>query len=159
MAQFKNNGDICHDQVLIVLKQIEKYMGKYPNPQDAVKAMRFTARVNFGRDEAIQRGEGVRRGRIVGQFPTRETDEGEALEVEFVDQRAIDPETQAVQRDECARLLVDAKPVVVEGLFLTAINGYNQGEAADKMQVSRTYLSRQMKQSERNMQNGQQDAP
>ena len=157
MAQFNNGGDICHDQVLIVLKQIDKYMGKYPNPQDAVKAMRFTARVNFGRDEAIQRGEGVRRGRIVGQFPTRNTGDGEKVVVDLVDRNAIDPATQAADRDECRRAVDQLPALVAKGVALTAVFGFDQGEAAEQIDVSRPYISRMMKKSEREMRDGRQD--
>jgi len=158
VAQFNNGGDICHDQVLIVLKQIDKYMGKYADPQDAVKAMRFTARVNFGRDEAIQRGEGVRRGRIVGQFPTRNTEDGEKIVVDLVDRNAIDPATQAADRDECRRAVDQLRPVVATGVALTAVFGFDQDEAAKQIGVGRTYLSRTMKKSERVMRDGQHDA-
>ena len=158
MAQFDNGEDICHDQVLIVLRQIEKYMSKYSNPQDAVKAMRFTARINFGRDEAIQRGEGVRRGRIVGQFPTRESDEGENVVVDLIDRNAIDPATQAVDRDECRRVVDQLPRVVATGVALTAVFGFDQGEAATRMGISRPYFSRKLKKSEHEMRDGRQDA-
>ena len=133
-------------------------MGKYPNPQDAVKAMRFTARVNFGRDEAIQRGEGRRRTRKVGQFPTRETADGKKVVVDLADRNAIDPATQAADRDECRRAVDQLRPVVATGVALTAVFGFDQDEAAKQIGVGRTYLSRTMKKSERVMRNGQQDA-
>ena len=158
VAQFKNGGDICHDQVLIVLKQLDKYMGKYPKPQDAVKAMRFTARMNFGRGEAIQRGEGVRRTRIVGQFPMHNTRNGESIAVDLIDRSAIDPAMQAADRDECRRVVSQLRPVVAAGVALTAVFGYDQGEAAKQIEVGRTHLSRAMKQSEREMCDGQKDA-
>ena len=132
-------------------------MGEYPNPLGAVKAMRFTARVNFGRDEAIQRGEGVRRGRIVGQFPTRNTEDGEKVVVDLVDRNAIDPATQAVDRDECRRAVDQLRPVVATGVALTAVFGLNQEEAANRIGVSRPYLSRKMKKSAHAMRDGQQD--
>ena len=147
VAQFKNGGDICHDQVLIVLKQLDKYVGKYPNPQDAVKAMRFTARMNFGRDEAIQRGEGVRRTRIVGQFPMHNTKDGDSIAVDLVDHNAIDPAMQAADRDECRRAVHQLRPVVAAGVALTAVFGYDQGEAAKQIDFGRTHLSRAMNQS------------
>ena len=158
VAQFKNGGDICHDQVLIVLKQLDKYMGKYPNPQDAVKAMRFTARMNFGRGEAIQRGEGVRRTRIVGQFPMHNTKDGDSIAVDLVDHNAIDPAMQAADRDECRRAVHQLRPVVAAGVALTAVFGYDQGEAAKRMGVGRTHISRAMKQSEREMRDYRKDA-
>ena len=159
MAQFNNGGDICHDQVLIVLKQIEKHISKFPDPQDAVKAMRFTARINFGRDEAIQRGEGVRRTRIVGQFPTHNTEDGESIAVDLMDRNAIDPATQAADRDECRRAVDQLPAVVAKGVVLTAVFGFNQEESAEQIDVSRPYLSRTMKKSEREMRDGRQDAP
>jgi len=133
-------------------------MGKYPNPQDAVKAMRFTARVNFGRDEAIQRGEGVRRTRIVGQFPMHNVKDGESIAVDLIDLNAIDPAMQAANRDECRRVVSQLRPVVAAGVALTAVFGYDQGEAAKQIEVVRTHLSRAMKQSEREMRDGQKDA-
>ena len=158
MAQFKNGDDICHDQVLIALKQLEKYMGKYPKPQDAVKAMRFTARINFGRVEAIQRGEGVRRTRMVGQFPMHNTDEGESIAVDLIDRNAIDPAIQAADRDECRRAVCQLPAVVAKGAALTAVFGFDQGEAANQIGVGRTYFSRTMKKSEREMRDGRKDA-
>ncbi len=133
-------------------------MGKYPNSQDAVKAMRFTARVNFGRDEAIQRGEGVRRTRIVGQFPMHNTIDGDSFAVDLIDLNAVDPAKQAADRDECRRVVGQLRPVVAAGVALTAVFGYDQGEAAKQIEVGRTHLSRAMKQSEREMRDGQKDA-
>ena len=132
-------------------------MGKYPNPQDAVKAMRFTARINFGRDEAIQRGEGVRRTRIVGQFPMHNTEDGESIAVDLMDRNAIDPATQTADRDECRRAVEQLRPVVAKGVALTAVFGFDQGEAAEQIDVSRPYISRMMKKSEREMRDGRQD--
>ena len=133
-------------------------MGKYPNPQDAVKAMRFTARMNFGRGEAIQRGEGVRRTRAVVQFPMHETEDGAKVFVDLVDRKAIDPANQAADRDECRRAVGQLPAVVAKGVALTAVFGFDQGEAAKQINVGRTQLSRAMKKSEREMHNGQQDA-
>ena len=120
--------------------------------------MRFTARINFGRDEAIQRGEGVRRGRIVGQFPTRETDEGENVVVDLIDRNAIDPATQAADRDECCRVVGQLRPVVATGVALTAVFGFDQGEAAKRIGIGRTHFSREMNKSKRQMRDGQKSA-
>ena len=121
--------------------------------------MRFTARINFGRDEAIQRGEGVRRTRIVGQFPTHNTEDGESIAVDLMDRNAIDPATQAADRDECRRAVDQLPAVVAKGVVLTAVFGFNQEESAEQIDVSRPYLSRKMKKSEREMRDGRQDAP
>ena len=120
--------------------------------------MRFTARINFGRDEAIQRGEGVRRTRIVDSFPTRESENGEKLAVDLMDRNAIDPATQAADRDECRRAVEQLRPVVATGVALTAVFGFDQGEAATRMGISRPYFSRKLKKSEREMRDGRQDA-
>ncbi len=133
-------------------------MGTYPNPQDAVKAMRFTARMNFGRGEAIQRGEGVRRTRIVNQFPMRETEDGAKVFIDLIDRKAIDPANLAADRDECRRAIGQLPAVVAKGVALTAVFGFDQGEAAKQVDVGRTYLSRMMKKSERKMRDSQQDA-
>jgi DNA-directed RNA polymerase specialized sigma24 family protein len=143
---------------LIVLKQLDKHMGKYPNPHDAVKAMRFTARMNFGRGEAIQRGEGVRRTRIVCHFPMHNTNDGDSFAVDLIDRDAIDPAMQAADRDECRRAVDQIPTVVATGIALTAVFGFDQGEAATQMGISRPYLSRTMKKSEREMRDGQRDA-
>ena len=156
VKNFKNGDDICSKQVLNVLLQIEKYIKRYPNPQNAAKAMSFTGRINHGRDEALQRGEGVRRKRIVGQFPMHNTEDGDSIAVEIVDHKAIDPATQAADRDECRRVVCQLPAVVAKGVALTAVFGLDQGEAAEQEGVGRTYLSRKMKASERAMRNGQQ---
>lgn len=57
VKNFMDGDDICSKQVLNVLRHIEKYIERYPNPQDAARAMSYTGRINHGRDEAIQRGE------------------------------------------------------------------------------------------------------
>ncbi|MFZ9786709.1 MAG: hypothetical protein ACO3DV_09715 [Ilumatobacteraceae bacterium] len=67
----------------------------------------------------------------------------------MVDHYAVDPEVQAIQRDACRRLLEEAKPVVAKGLVLTAIGGYDQAVAAEKIGVTRPYLCRQIKQFHR----------
>ena len=155
---FKDGDDICSKQVLNVLRQIEKYIKRYPNPQHAAKAMSYTGRINHGRDEAIQRGEGVRRTRIVGQFPMHNVKDGESIAVDLIDLNAIDPAMQAANRDECRRVVSQLRPVVAAGVALTAVFGYDQGEAAKQIEVGRTRLSRAMKQSEREMRDGQKDA-
>ena len=158
VKSLKDGEDICQKQTLNVLRQVEKFMGDYPNPQDAAKAMSFTARINHGRDEAKQRGEGVRHSRFVGQFPTRKNDDGETVAIDLEDLQAVDPATQAVIRDECRQAIKIIKPAVATGVALTAIFGYDQREAAAKMGVGRTYLSRTMKKLERVIRDGQQHA-
>ena len=159
VKKFKDGDDICSKQVVNVLRQIERYVERYPNPRDAAKAMSYTGHINHGRDEAIQRGEGVRRTRIVGQFPTHNTEDGESIAVDLMDRNAIDPATQAADRDECRRAVDKLPAVVAKGVALTAVFGFDQGEAAEQIDVSRPYLSRTMKKSEREMRDGRQDAP
>jgi DNA-directed RNA polymerase specialized sigma24 family protein len=154
VKNFKDGDDICSKQVLNVLRQIDKYTKRYPNPQDAAKAMSYTGRINHGRDEAIQRGEGVRRKRIVGQFPMHNTEDGDSIAVDLTDRNAIDPATQAADRDECRRAVDQVSTVVATGIALTAILGFDQGEAATQMGISRPYLSRKMKKAEREMRDG-----
>jgi DNA-directed RNA polymerase specialized sigma24 family protein len=155
---FKDGDDICSKQVLNVLRQVEKYIERYPNPKHAAKAMSYTGCINHGRDEAIQRGEGVRRTRIVGQFPIHNTADGDSIEVDLIDLNAVDPVKQAADRDECRRVVGQLRPVVATGVALTAVFGFNQGEAAKQIEVGRTHLSRAMKQSEREMRDGQRNA-
>lgn len=157
VKNFKNGDDICSKQVLNVLRQIDKYIKRYPNPQDAAKAMSYTGRINHGRDEAIQRGEGARRKRIVGQFPIHSTEDGDSIAVDLVDRNAIDPATRAADRDECRRAVGQIPKVVATGVALTAILGYDQGEAATQMGISRPYLSRKMKKAGREMREGRID--
>ena len=158
VKNFKEGDDICSKQVLNVLLKIEKFIKRYPNPQDAAKAMSYTGRINHGRDEAIERGEGARRTRIVGQFPMFTSESGDSLSVDLVDHKAIDPAMQAADRDECRRAVGQIPAVVATGVALTAVFGLDQGEAAKKAGVGRTSLSRKMKKSERAMRNGQHDA-
>ena len=158
VKSLKDGEDICQKQTLNVLRRLEKFMGAYPNPEDAAKKMSFTARINYGRDEARQRGEGSRHGRFVGQFPTHKTDGGETVEVDLEDLQAVNPETQAVERDLCRQAIKEIKPIAATGLALTAICGYDQGSAAAIAGVTRPYISRQMKQAERSMHSNRQDA-
>jgi DNA-directed RNA polymerase specialized sigma24 family protein len=157
VKSFKDGDDICSKQVLNVLRQIEKYVKRYPNPEDAAKVMSYTGRINHGRQESIQRGEGVRRKRIVGQFPIHNTDDGESIAVDLVDRNAIDPAMQAADRDECRRAVCQLPAVVAKGVALTAVFGLDQGEAAIQIGISRPYLSRTMKKSEREMRDGRND--
>jgi DNA-directed RNA polymerase specialized sigma24 family protein len=157
VKNFKDGDDICSKQVLNVLRQIDKYVKRYPNPQDAAKAMSYTGRINHGRDEAIQRGEGARRKRIVGQFPIHSTEDGDSIAVDLTDRNAIDPATQAADRDECRRAVGQLPAVVAEGVALTSVFGFDQGEAATQMGISRPYLSRTMKKAEREMRDGRND--
>ena len=154
---FMDADDICSKQVLNVLRQIEKYIERYPNPQDAARVMSYTGRINHGRDEAIQRGEGVRRNRIVDPLPTRTTEDGEEVAIDLIDRNAIDPATQAADRDECRRAVDQLPALVAKGVALTAVFGFDQGEAAEQIDVSRPYISRMMKKSEREMRDGRQD--
>ena len=158
VKNFKDGDDICSKQVLNVLRQIDKYTKRYPSPQDAAKAMSYTGRINHGRDEAIQRGEGARRKRIVGQFPMHSTEDGDSIAVDLIDRNAIDPAIRAADRDECRRAVDQIPAVVATGVALTAVLGFDQGEAAEQAGVGRTYLSRKMKASEHAMRNGQQGA-
>ena len=74
--------------------------------------MSYTGCINHGRDEAIQRGEGVRRTRIVGQFPIHNTEDGDSIAVDLIDLNAVDPVKQAADRDECRRVVGQLRPVV-----------------------------------------------
>ena len=144
--------DCLSRTVVNVLVQIDRYMRQFPKPCDAAKAMHFTCKVDFKRDEAKQRGEGVRHSRVVGQLTRVSDDTGVITEFDIADKSAIDPATQAADRDECRRAVNQLRPVVATGVALTAVFGLNQAEAADEIGVTREYLSRQMKQSEREMQ-------
>ena len=141
--------DICSRKLLHVLENLEKFMSDFPNPTNAVYAVVRTAKVDFWREDARQRGEGVQRCRVVQQLPTRVVEGGHHVQVDLVDLRAVDPEMQAIQRDACIRLLEEAKPVVAKGLALTAIEGYDQATAAEKAGVTRPYLCREIKQFQR----------
>jgi len=120
--------------------------------------MSYTGRINHSRDEAIQRGEGVRRTRIVGQFPKHHSTDGDSFAVDLIDRNTIDPAKQAADRDECRLVVGKLRPVVATGVALIAVFGFNQGEAAKQIEVGRTYLSRAMKRSEREMRDGRKDA-
>ena len=158
VKNFKDGDDICSKQVINVLRQIEKFIKRYPNAFDAAKAMSYTGRINHGRDEAIQRGEGVRRNRIVDCLPTRRTEDGEEVAIDLIDRNAIDPATQAADRDVCRRLVGQLPTVVAKGVALTSVFGFDQGEAAEQIDVSRPYFSRKLKKSEREMRDSRQDA-
>ena len=119
--------------------------------------MSYTGRINHGRDEAIQRGEGVRRNRIVDPLPTRTTEDGEEVAIDLIDRNATDPATQAADRDECRRAVDQLPALVAKGVALTAVFGLDQGEAATQMGISRPHLSRKMKKSEREMRDGWQN--
>ena len=157
VKNFKDGEDVCSIQVVNVLRQIKKFMNRYPNPQEAAAAMSYTGRINYARENCIQRGEGVRRKRIVDCFPIRRTEDGEEVAIDLIDRNAIDPATQAADRDECRREMAKITPVVATGLALTAVFGLNQSEAATQMGIGRTYLSRMIKKSERKMRDGRQD--
>ena len=150
--------DCLSRQVVNVLVQIERYMRQFPKPADAAAAMHFSCKVDYQRDEAKQRGEGVRHSRVVGQLTRASDDTGVITEFDIVDKSAIDPATQAVDRDECRRAVDQIPTVVATGVALTAVFGFNQGEAAKQIEVGRTHLSRAMKQSEREMRDGRKDA-
>lgn len=143
------SDDVCSSRLIYVLENIEKVMARFPNPLDAVRAMSFNAKNDYWRSEAIQRGEGVRRGRKVGQLPYKLSYSGEPVAVDIIDHRAINPELTAIQRDECTRILKGVKPVVAKGMVLTAVAGYDQSDAAEQIGVTRTYLCRQIKQFQR----------
>ena len=144
--------DCLSRQVVNVLVQIERYMRQFPKPADAAAAMHISCKVDYQRDEAKQRGEGVRHSRVVGQLTRASDDTGVITEFDIVDKSAIDPATQAVDRDECRRAVDQLRPVVAAGVAMTAVIGLNQAEAANEIGVTREYLSRQMKKSEREMQ-------
>ena len=139
--------DISGDQTVDALQNLSQVMARYPDPIRAVGAMNFTARVNYERKQAKQRGEGLRHRRIVQQFPTQVSNNGRPVRVDFIDHRAMNPEARAILRDECKRFLSVMKPVVAKGFVLTAIAGFDQADAAKKIGVTREYLCRHMKQS------------
>lgn len=139
--------DISGDQTVDALENIRQVMARYPDPAKAVRAMKYTARVDYDRKQAKQRGEGLRHLRIVQQFPTQVSNNGRPVPVDIIDHRAMNPETGAILRDECKRFLSVMKPVVAKGFVLTAIAGFDQAGAAEKIGVTREYLCRQMKQS------------
>jgi hypothetical protein len=139
--------DISGDQTVDALQNIRQVMARYPDPARAVRAMNYTARVDYNRNQAKQRGEGLRHGRIVQRFPTGVSDDGRLVPVDIIDQRAMNPEVGAILRDECKRFLSVMKPVVAKGFVLTSIAGFDQAGAAEKIGVTREYLCRQMKQS------------
>lgn len=146
--------DVCSTRLIYVLENIDKFMARFPNPKDAVRAMSSNAKNDYWRSESKQRGEGVRRGRKVGQLPSILSFSGQAVAVDIIDHRAIDPELQAIARDECNRILKGVKPVVAKGMVLTAVAGYDQSEAADRIGVSRGYLCKQVKQFKNEVKRG-----
>ena len=138
MGRREAGEDISGDRTLHVLENIRQVMARYPDPIKAVRAMNYTAKVDFWREDARQRGEGVRHGRTVLRF---------TASFDLIDHRATNPETQAIQRDECRTFLSVMKPVVAKGFLLTAIGGLDQAAAAKQIGVTRTGLCKQMNQS------------
>jgi len=158
VQKFRHGEDICSRQVVNVTRQIKKYIERYPKPEDAAKAMSFTARIDYGRDESIQRGAGARHERIVGGFPEGETEDGEEIRFDLIDRNAVDPATQAAVSDECRRAVVQLPAVVAKGVALTSVFGFDQGEAARQIDVSRPYLSRIMKKTKDEIRRGRNEA-
>ena len=91
--------DVCSTRLIYVLENIDKFMARFPNPKDAVRAMSSNAKNDYWRSESKQRGEGVRRGRKVGQLPSILSFSGQAVAVDIIDHRAIDPELQAIAQN------------------------------------------------------------
>ena len=83
----RSTEDCLSRTVVNVLVQIDRYMRQFPKPCDAAKAMHFTCKVDFKRDEAKQRGEGVRHSRVVGQLTRVSDDTGVITEFDIADKR------------------------------------------------------------------------
>jgi len=144
--------DIGSRAVVEVASRIDDSMRKHPDPRVLARRMCNNTEKDYWRRDAAQRGEGARRTRKVVTFPTRISVTGGEQVIDIIDRHAINPEAQTILRAECREAIAQISPVAVKGILLTAIAGYNQGEAAEFVGVTRPYLSRLMKQSAQTMQ-------
>ena len=144
--------DIGSRAVVEVATRIDDSMRKHRDPRVLARRMYNNSAKDYWRRDAAQRGEGARRTRKVVAFPSRINETGDEQVIDIIDRHAINPETQAILRAECRVAIAHISPVAAKGFMLTAIAGYNQGEAAKFVGVTRPYLSRLIKQSAQNMQ-------
>jgi RNA polymerase sigma factor (sigma-70 family) len=151
-------GVTAHDVANYAIKKVVANVAKFQRltPQHAANAIAKNSYRDFWRRERAQRGHGARGTRVVlGDKPVNadEPDQGSVL-----DNHAgtiVDPESW-VDDDHRQNVIEDVQDLMsalaFDGFYLTEIEGLDQGEAAELLGVSRTYLNKQMRKATKRIQ-------
>ncbi len=141
-------ADIANFSIGKVIRNVQRFMNRYPTPDHAANAVAPNAFVDYCRRDNAQSGRGARGTRmVIGDEPGNFGDGGGESLIARHPESIVDPEAW-VERDYhdgiIAKVREHISPLAWEGLVLTEINELTQGEAAALLGVSRAHLNREI---------------
>ncbi len=141
-------ADIANFSIGKVIRNVQRFMNRYPTPDHAANAVAPNAFVDYCRRDNAQSGRGARGTRmVIGDEPGNFGDGGGESLIARHPESIVDPEAW-VERDYHDGIIAEVRehisPLAWEGLVLTEINELTQGEAAALLGVSRAHLNREI---------------
>jgi len=141
-------ADIASFAIEKVIRNVQRFMNRYPTPDHAANAVASNSFVDYCRRDNAQRGHGARGTRmVIGDEPGNFGDNNAESIIARQPGVVVDPEAW-VERDYHDGIIGEVRehisPLAWEGLVLTQINGLTQAEAAVILGVSLGHLNREI---------------
>lgn len=140
--------DIISFLVIRTTYGITAVMKKYPEPDIYARIIYKNGAVDFARRQAVSRGEGSRYSRRVDSVSTIYGRSGASFEESIADIHNDDfaqVDSKIDSSKELKHALSQLSSLMQKFLYLTAVCGLTQAEAAHHLNHDRSYLSRKLK--------------
>lgn len=141
-------ADIGSFAIEKVIRNVQRFMNRYPTPDHAANAVASNSFVDYCRRDNAQRGHGARGTRmVIGDEPGNFGDGGGESLIARHPESIVDPEAWVeddYRKGIIAKVREHISPLAWEGLVLTQINGLTQAEAAVILGVSLGHLNREI---------------
>ena len=141
-------ADVANFAIQKVIRNVQRFMSRYPTPDHAANAVAPNAFVDYCRRDNAQSGRGARGTRtVIGDEPGNFGDNYAESVITRQPGVVADPEAW-VERDYHEGIIREVRenisPLAWEGLVLTEINGLTQEKAAKLLGVGREHLNREI---------------
>lgn len=140
--------DIISFLIIRTTFRLAAVMEKYPEPSAYARVIYKNGAVDFARRQAVSRGEGSRYNRRVDSVSAIFGRSGASFEELISDIHNDDfaqVDSKIDSQKELKHALSQLSSLIQEFLYLTAVCGLTQVEAANHLNYDRSYLSRKLK--------------
>ena len=140
--------DIISFLIVRTARGLTPVMKKYPEPSAYARVIYKNGAVDFARRQAVSRGEGSRYSRTVDSVSVIRGRSGASFEESLTDIHNDDfaqVDSRIDSSKELKHALSQLSSLMQKFLYLTAVCGLTQAEAAHHLNHDRSYLSRKLK--------------
>jgi DNA-directed RNA polymerase specialized sigma24 family protein len=140
--------DIVSFLIVRTARGLTSVMKKYPEPSAYARVIYKNGAVDFARRQAVSRGEGSRYSRTVDSVSVIRGRSGASFEESLTDIHNDDfaqVDSRIDSSKELKHALSQLSSLMQKFLYLTAVCGLTQAEAAHHLNHDRSYLSRKLK--------------